>query len=475
MLNRKRVLLVVCAMMLAITSMIGPATMAQDEATDIEVWIAFTDHRLEWAVQTANAFNEQFPQYNVVIQEYSDYEPLLDAYTLAQENGTAPEIIQLFEVGTQFALDSGWFKPVNQIIDGREEVAGIPVNFDDIVEVISAYYTVEEEWASVAWNTSTPILYANTTMLAEAGIDTIPETWQDLEAACAQLTPMVESGDISGCITWPNHGWFFEQWLAQQDTELTNNGNGRDGRATEINLTSDASQNIVQWHQDMYEAGHYVYSGVQRDWPGTVQAFSSQQVPFIMTSSASAGGITNSAAENGFDVVTSRMVYDGEVGWTGNILGGATMWVTDGLSAEAEDGALAFLLYFSNTENSASWHVTSGYVPIRNSSIALLEDVPEDNMLAWDFENNTFMPLEAGNWFETNPNFAVASAQLGESQVTRATQGAIFGTFVETRNIITQVIEDAMLLGSDVSGLLEAAEEEANVLLEEYNFLYVEE
>jgi sn-glycerol 3-phosphate transport system substrate-binding protein len=342
------------------------------------------------------------------------------------------------------------------------------------VEVISAYYTVNDEWASVAWNTSTPILYANTTMMAEAGVEAIPQTWAELEAACEQFTGMVESGDISGCITWPNHGWFFEQWLAQQNTELVNNGNGRDDRATEVDLTSDAAVNIVQWHQDMYNAGHYVYSGVQRDWPGTVQAFSSQQVPFIMTSSASASGITNSAAENGFDVVTSRMVYDAEVGYTGNILGGATMWVTDGLSTEAEEGALSFLLYFSNTENSASWHVASGYVPVRTSSIELLENVPEDNMLAWDFDNNDFMPLEAGNWFETNPNFAVASEQLAISEVTRATQGAIFGTFVETRNIITQAIEDAMLLGGDVSEILATAEEEANILLEEYNLLYVE-
>jgi len=45
---------------------------------------------------------------------------------------------------------------------------------------------------------------------------------------------------------------------------------------------------------------------------------------------------------------------------------------------------------------------------------------------------------------------------------------------VETRNIITQAIEDAMLLGDDVSEILATAQEEANILLEEYNLLYVE-
>ena len=426
---------------------------AQDEAIEISVWIAFTDHRLDWAVERAAEFNEAHPEYNVVIQEFSDYEPLLDSYTLAQEQGTQPAIIQLFEVGTQFALDSGWFKSVNEIIDGRDEVLGEAVNFDDIIEIVSGYYTVDGEWASVAWNTSTPILYANMNLLNEVGAE-IPTTWQEMEETCALFDDMVAAGDLAGCVTWPNHGWFFEQWLAQQNTDLVDNGNGRDGRATNVDLTSDAALNIVQWHQDMYAAGYFVYSGVQRDWPGTVQAFNAQEVPFIMTSSASAGGITMDAAENDVEVVTSRMVHDGEVGWTGNIIGGATMWVSDGLEPEAEEGALAFLLFFSNTENSASWHQISGYIPIRNSSI--------------DFLNES-------DWYEENPNFFVASDQLGNSEVTSATSGAIFGTFVETRNLITQAIEDAMLEGGDVAEIMAAAQDEANVALEEYNLLYVDE
>ena len=144
-----------------------------------------------------------------------------------------------------------------------------------------------------------------------------------------------------------------------------------------------------------------------------------------------------------------------EVGWTGNILGGATMWISDGLSPEAEEGALAFLLFFSNTENSADWHKTSGYVPIRYSSIEL---------------------LESEGWYEENPNFFVASEQLGDSQVTRATEGCnIRHICRNSRTSITQVIEDAMLLGGDPAELLAAAEEEANIALEEYNFLYVDE
>lgn len=454
---KTRKFLFVCGLILGAALLVAPAA-AQDCSADspcvLDTLIGFTDHRLEWAKERAAEFNAMFPQFEVVIHEFSDYEPLLDSYILAQEQGDPPAIMQLFEVGTQFAIDSGYFKPASEIIGDRTEVLGQSVDFDDIIPVVSSYYTIGGEWSSVAWNTSTPILYANQNILDQVGIEDLPETWQEVEAACAQLQPLVDDGTITGCIVWPNHGWFYEQWLAQQNTELVNNGNGRDARPTQVLLTSDASINIVQWHQDMYEAGYYAYSGVQRDWPGTVQAFNAQQLPFIMTSSASAGGIMMNAADNDMEVRTGMMVYDADVGWTGNILGGATMWITDGLGEEIEDAALAFLLFFSNTENSASWHQTSGYVPVRNSSVALLEEQ---------------------GWYEANPNFLTASIQLGDSQVTIATQGAIFGTFVETRNIITQAIEDAMLLGGDVAAILAEAEEEANVLLEEYNLLYVDE
>src|SRR5690606_30008893 len=107
------------------------------------------------------------------------------------------------------------------------------------------YYTIGGDWSSVPWNTSTPIFYANTNLMEQAGVESIPTTWQELEAACAEFQPLVDAGTITGCVTWPNHGWFFEQWVAQQNEIMVNNGNGREGRPTEVNLTSDAAINTV--------------------------------------------------------------------------------------------------------------------------------------------------------------------------------------------------------------------------------------
>ena len=89
MLFRKGSLLAILVLALALTA-IAPV-FAQDKI-DIPVWIAFTDARLDWAREVAAQFNEDFPQYNVTVEGYADYESIFSAASLAFEQGTQPAI-----------------------------------------------------------------------------------------------------------------------------------------------------------------------------------------------------------------------------------------------------------------------------------------------------------------------------------------------------------------------------------------------
>jgi len=437
------------AVVLVLLAVLAVSAAAQS-ATDIRVWIAFTDTRLDWARQVAADFNAMNPDYNVIVDGYANYEEILDATVLALEQGNPPAVVQWFEVGTQFARDSGYFKAIEEAIAGRTEIAGVPVNLDDFITPVRSYYTLDGQFTSMPWNSSSPILYSNTAMLAAAGIETPPATWQEVEAACATIMALPEAPQ--GCITWPNHGWFFEQWVAQQDGAFANNDNGRAERATEIVLNSDAGLAVANWWQGMYNQGFYIYSGVQRDWTATEQAIQTGSTAMIITSSADAANITNAAGENGIEIVTSRMPYNGETGWTGNLIGGASLWLVGGLDTVVEDGALGFMLYLNSAENAADWHRVTGYLPITYGAVEV---------------------LEAEGWFETNPNFRTAFDQINDSTVTIATSGALLGTFRETRDIVTQTMEDLMLAGGDAAEAMAAASEQANALLAEYNQLYV--
>ncbi|MBZ0283917.1 MAG: extracellular solute-binding protein [Anaerolineae bacterium] len=452
MFDRKRsfLLIVLAAMLLTVV----PA-FAQD-ATEVKVWIAFTDNRLDWTKEKAAAFNEAFPQYNVVVEGYSNYEELFSATQLAAEQNALPAVVQYFEVASQNAIDSGYFKPIADVLGDRTEINGLPVSLDDFIGPVAAYYTIDGKFNSMPWNASSAIMFSNNTILSAAGVEAPPATWAEMEAACELVMGMADKPAY--CFTWPNHGWFYEQWLGQQNALFANNDNGRAERATEVAFNNEAGVATLNWLRDMKDKGYLYYSGAQGgdSWGTVDQAFQGGQVAMAIYSSSDTAIYTNTGKENGYEVVASFMPYnqDAEGGWTGNLIGGASLWLTNGLSAEVEDGAVSFLVWLTNTENAAEWHQVTGYLPIRLSSVEA---------------------LEAAGWFDENPNFRVAADQLAGSQNTPATAGALMGDFPAIRNIVTQAIDTVLLTpDADVQAVLDQAAADANTALSEYNLLNAE-
>lgn len=432
-----------------------PEEVSEDEVA-VPVWIAFTDYRLDWLRDVAEEFNTLVDGFAVTIQGYDNYEALFDATLLATDQGNPPAIVQYFEAATTEARDAvtsagdPLFTSVEDAIAGRDDILGIPVVLEDVVDPVQAYYTIDGSFSSMPWNTSSAIMFTNRDLMEAAGVTDIPTSWQELEVACETIMSAADAP--SACITWPNHGWFFEQSVAQQGQPLVNNDNGRATRADEVLLISDAAIDYVQWWKDMDDAGYYVYSGTQRDWDGAYNAFASQQVPFVIYSSSDTTALTNEGVDGGFTVEASFMPRNADrADGGGNIIGGATMWLVDGLDADVQDVALAFLSFMLNPENDADWHRVTGYIPITNAAIEL---------------------LESEGWFDGSPNSLIASEQLAAAPETPATAGALVGNFVSIRNVVTDAIEDVLVNDRDVEERMEAARADAQRLLDEYNALF---
>jgi sn-glycerol 3-phosphate transport system substrate-binding protein len=446
--QRKSLVLALC-LFVGILLAVMPA-LAQ-EPIEIPVWIAFTDeNRLGWANDRAAEFNEMFPQYNVTITGYPNYEELFTQTALAAENDALPAIVQWNEVSSQIARDSGYYRSIASALGDRTEVNGIPANFDDIIGPVAAYYTLDGEFNSMPWNTSSSVMFSNMNYLTAAGIDTPPATWAEVEATCAAVMALGNAPEY--CFTWPNHGWFFEQWLAQQNAEYANNENGRADRATEVTFNGAEGVAILEWLDEQYNNGNLYYSGAKDggSWETVDQAFGSQQVAMAIYSSSDTAFYTQTGVDNGFDVVASFLPYNDETGWTGNLIGGASLWLVNDLATDAEDGALTFLLWLSDTENTADWSQATGYIPVRNSGVDLL--------------------TEQG-WYDANPNFLVPASQLAQSTSTPATAGVLLGDINAIRSIITSAVDTVLLTDQPAQDVLNAAAEEANALIEEYNML----
>jgi len=442
-------------MMLALVGalFVIPAAAQEDEKITIRFvhamgWINWLPEEVE------PAFEEAFPQYDLELIIPGGYVEVIETYGLAQEQGDPPELVQVYEAGTQEMRDTGYFKPIHEAIEGLEEVNGLPIPLEDIFPPVGAYYQVDGEYFSMPWNTSTPIIYANMDLLVEAGIaesvediDAIPETWGEVDAACAAIAENTEAD----CITWGfGDSWIYEQTMGQMGELLVNNDNGRSGRATEHLMNSETSVKYLTWWSNLENNGHFIRYASGDD---SNAAWANSELAFQIGSSAGARGRVDIGNENGFTVRAGRMPYADDIPYVGNLIGGATIYLTDGLAPEVEEGALMFMNFFSNPENAADWHRITGYIPITESAVELL--------------------TEEG-WFEENPNSRIATEQLATSAELGGNPGALIGNFVAIRDVITGAIEDILVNDLDVAERLEEANEEANQLLEEYNLIFAE-
>lgn len=429
----KRIIMLCAAIMLGFAS-------AQ---TNIEFWYAFSDApRSGWIQDRISEFNAELEAkgspYRVMGERKGSYRETLDAAVLAARQGNPPHLVQLFEVGSQLAVDTGIFEPVGNVGGG--------IDLSDYIEPVINYYTIGGAVNSIPFNSSSPILYINRDLLEAAGLDRnlVPETYGEILAACERIAA---SAVEASCIGFNLHSWFFEQWMAQQGAALVNNGNGRDDRATEVLLTSDAAKNIVNWIKELNDNSYYTYTGRLEDWDGSDAIFLNQQAVFHITSTADLGNITTGAKETGFDLGAGKLPIADGAERNGVVIGGASVWLTTGHPQEELELAKDFVLYMTNPEAMVAWHKLTGYYPVRDSSVAA---------------------LESEGWFAEDANYAVAFDQLMQTIPNQATAGALMGSFLETRTIIEEAIQK-VLNGASVDAALTEAKRLADAALTEYN------
>jgi len=403
--------------------------------------------------EVAKTFNEAHPGYRVEIEGF-DWFDLPDAIHRAALEGSPPTIAQYFYTSAQEAHDTKradgtpLFTSVERAIGGRTEILGEPVALNDLLPAARGYYVYDGTVAAMPPLTSTTLMYANTTLLKAAGITEVPRTWHEVDAACKAVTGM--HGGPSHAITWPNHGWLFQQSVAQQGGLLADRDNGRSGRAETVYLASDEMMAYVRWWQRLYREGHYLdlYNGTEVNWESNFQAFADQQVALVLTTSVEAARMVDAGRRGGFDVKACRMPYNGEVPYAGNVIGGDALWLADGIDESTRDGALAFIQFLSNPVNAAGRHRETSFVPVTKGAIELL-----------------------GNqgWFTENPHHWTAVEQLNANNGTPSGRGALLGDFAAIQNVMTKAMHDVLAGGSDADTRFRQADGEAQRLLDNYN------
>lgn len=402
-------------------------------ATEIELWHAMGGALGEKVDEIVAEFNGSQSDYVVNATYRGNYNDTMTGAIAAFRSGEQPEIVQVYEVGTATMMGAeGAIYPMYQMMDELSD----GFNQEDYLSSVTGYYADENgNMLSMPFNSSTPVLYYNKAMFAEAGLpDRGPRTWEEMdEFGQALLDAGYDCGFTTAWQSWIH----LENLSARHDVPFATKQNGFGGLDTELVFNSDVQIAHIEQMGEWQQEGIFSYSG--RTNEGSAK-FYSEECGMYTESSAGYAGINRNAQ---FEFGVSQLPYWEAVIDTpqNTIIGGATLWTLRGHDEANYEAVAAFFDYLSLPEVQADWHQFSGYLPVTYEAIELTKEQ---------------------GFYEENPGTDTSINQMTAVEPTANSRGLRLGNFPQIRGIIDEALESVWNGEASAEEALNTAAERGN-------------
>ncbi len=409
--------------------------------TEIQFWHAMTAVLGERVAEMAAKFNASQSEYEVKAVHKGSYPETLNAAIAAYRAKQPPHIVQVFEVGTQTMLSSGAVYPVYQLMKDN----GLTIDWNDLIPPVKTYYSTGGNLYSMAFNSSTPILYYNKDLFKKAGLaDKAPATWEEIEASAKKLQAAGVKCPSSSA--WPS--WVLvENMHALHDQPFADHANGFDGLATTLKINGPFGVKMLDVLARGAKEEWFTYNGRLNKAEAVMNA---GECGIFMTSSAFLGNLTR-ASEGKFTWGTGALPRLGGFPQGNSIIGGATLWVLKGAKPAEYKGVAQFFKFLASTDNQAWWAGVTGYLPLTNAAVKA---------------------METSGHFQKNPNQRTAITQMQSGKTTPNSQGIRLGNFNSVRDAIEEQIENVLSGKKTAKQGLDDAVAKGNDILKEFAALY---
>jgi sn-glycerol 3-phosphate transport system substrate-binding protein len=423
----------------ALALAVSPSTVLAK--TDIHWWHAMQGVLGERVNEIAAKFNASQSEYEVKPVLKGSYPETLNAAIAAYRAKQPPHVVQVFEAGTQTMLSSGAVYPVHQLLKDH----GVAMDWNDLIGPVKSYYSTGGNLASMAFNSSTPILYYNKDLFKKAGLpDKAPATWDEVESMAKKL---VASGAKCGYSSaWPS--WVLvENMHALHDQPFADHANGFDGLATTLRINGAFGVKMMETLVRGAKEGWFTYNGRLSKAEANMGG---GECGLFTSSSAYIAGLTR-ASEGKFTWGTGPLPKMTGYPPGNSIIGGATLWVLKGAKPEEYKGVAQFFKYLASTENQAWWAGVTGYLPLTNAAVKA---------------------MDTSGHFTKNPHQRTATNQVNAGKTTPNSQGIRLGNFVSIRDAVEEQMENIFGGKKTAKQGLDDAVAKSNDILKEFAALY---
>src|ERR1700744_370922 len=419
----------------AVAVMLGAAASPAHAATEIQWGNAMTGPNNDVVVKLANDFNASQSDYKIVPSFKGSYADTLNAGIAAFRAGNAPGIMQVFEVGTATMMAAkGAIKPVYELM--KEE--GEPFDPKAYLPAITGYYsTAKGDMLSFPFNSSSMVMWVNLDALKKAGIDNPPKTWPEVFEDAKKLHATNPTCGVStGWVTWA----LIEQFSAWHNVPIATKANGLDGFDTVLEFNTPLETKLLENLVELQKDKSYDYSGRTNTGEGR---FTSGECPLFMTSSAFYPSVKANAK---FAYTSVAMPYFPDIKGApqNSIIGGGSLWVMAGKSAEEYKGIAKLFTFLSDTDRQVNLHEVSGYLPITKAA---------------------YEKTKASGFYEKNPILEVPLKELTNKEPTDNSRGLRFGGMSQLRDVFGEEIEAALAGKKSPKDALDSAVSKGNAML----------
>ncbi|MGY0570528.1 sn-glycerol-3-phosphate ABC transporter substrate-binding protein UgpB [Bradyrhizobium sp. RDM12] len=422
----------------AVAIAVGMTASPALAVTEIQWWHAMTGANNDVIVKLANDFNASQSDYKVIPTYKGSYPDTMNAGIAAFRAGNAPHIMQVFEVGTATMMAAtGAVKPVYKLMADAGEKFD-PKNY---LSAITGYYSTSKgEMLSFPFNSSSTVMWVNLDELKKVNAG-IPKTWPEVFEVAKKLhdNGHPTCGFSNSWVTWVN----LEQLSAWHNVPLASKANGLDGFDTKLEFNAPLQERHLEKLVELQKDKTYDYAGRTNQGEGR---FTSGECAIYLTSSAFFGNVK---AQAKFNFTAAPMPYYPDVKGApqNSIIGGASLWVMGGKSADEYKGVAKFLTFLSDTDRQVYIHKASGYLPITKAAYAKAKEE---------------------GFYKDQPYLETPLLELTNKEPTENSRGLRLGNMVQLRDVWAEEIEQALAGKKTAKQALDASVERGNTMLRQF-------
>ncbi|GAA4140685.1 ABC transporter substrate-binding protein [Leifsonia shinshuensis] len=416
----------------------GPSALANAKGvTEISFWHGLGGINAQALQSLIDEFNtENAGKIKVDTSAQGSYADLLAKYTASLRDKSTPTVTLSNDIS------SGFLHDVKRSVSPEAMAAANPgdLKLDQLAPAGKRYYSVNDELVAVPMNMSTPLLFVNTELLQQAGVET--SSLKTLDGLAAAATKITQATGVPG-IAEAFDDWWFEQLTATSGNLYCTPENGRGTKSADKVSFQQASQvKAFSTMADLYKADAGLDVGTDNN--NAVTAFAAGKTAMMFNSSATAASVANSTT---FPYGALPFPLSAPSSKAGTVVGGSAMWLSNQATPAQQVAGWKLISFLASPASQAKFSEATGYVPANTA-----------------LENTTARK----DYLASHPVAQVAIDQVKDVADVPASHGCFTGAFSAIRAAMVPQMQAAFSGSKTMKQALADATTAANQAISDY-------